>query len=78
MGRWPPIKPTRLEREFEASLQAQGGKNAGTVTRYLQIIRRFRRHIGEQPLNRVSEAEVRNFFAREFAGREECDASRVW
>jgi hypothetical protein len=69
MGRWPPIQPTQLERQFEASLRQQGDKNAETVARYMQIIRRFRRQIGEQPLNRVSEAEVRNFFAREFAGK---------
>jgi hypothetical protein len=69
MSRWPPIQPTQLEREFEASLQAQGDKNGETVARYMRYVRRFRRHIGNAPLDRVSEAEMRDFFARQFAGK---------
>ena len=65
MGRRPPTL-TPLEAEFERHLTQQG-KAATTIKYNRGYIRRFLKHVGDLPLQRVSEQQVSEFFTQEFA-----------
>jgi hypothetical protein len=67
MGRRPPVLST-LEAEFEAHLKLQG-KSANTIKYRRSYIRRFLKHVGDLPLQRVSEEQVSEFFTQEFANK---------
>lgn len=58
---------TQLERDFEQHLTA-AGKSKRTVMITVCVLRQFLKHVGDQPLDRVSEDSTRAFFAR-FTGQ---------
>ncbi len=55
-------KPTQLERDFEQHL-IKLGKSQATLYNHRGAVRRFLKHVGDQPLDRVSEKTAREFFA---------------
>lgn len=57
-----PFTRSAVEAAFEQHLKA-AGKSARTVTFYMRCVHRFLKHIGDTPLNRVTEDTTRAFFA---------------
>jgi hypothetical protein len=57
----PDSVRSRLELEFEEFLR-QGGKSANIIDRYRRTVHRFLAFIGNEPLPKVSQDMVREFF----------------